>query len=77
MKWFEQTPSSGQEELRVRGITERPPPSDVSGDIKVRDGMCLVSLWNDGVTTSHLAPRTEERWVRALVVISVANDAKA
>ena len=60
-----------------RGIVERPPQSDVSGAIKVRDGMCLVSLWNDGVTTSHLAPRTEEQWVRALVVISVANDTEA
>ena len=52
---------------QVRGATERPPPSDVSGAIKARDGMCLVSLWHDGVKTSHLAPRTEEQWVRALI----------
>ena len=61
----------------VRGEMERPPASGVSGAIKRRDGECLVSLWNDGVITSHLAPRTEEQWVHALIVISVANDTKA
>jgi hypothetical protein len=59
-----------------RGTMERPPASGVSGAIKVRDAMCLVSLWHDGLTMSHLAGITEEQWVCALIVISVANDAK-
>ena len=36
--------------------------------IKACDEMCRVSLWNDGVTTSHLAPRVEGKWVCFLVV---------
>jgi hypothetical protein len=48
--------------------------SAVSNVIKACDGMCLISLWNDGITTFHLAPRTEKQWV--LVVTSVANDAE-
>ena len=55
---------------------ERLPASAVSGAIKTRDQMCLISLWKDGTTTSPLIPRTEEQWVFILVVISVANDAE-
>ena len=60
----------------AKGIRERPPASGVSGAVNARDEVCLISLWNDGVTTSHLVPRTEEQWVRALIVISIIDDAK-
>jgi hypothetical protein len=50
--------------------------SDVSLVVKARDGMCLVSLCRDGLTTSHLAPRAMERWVCLLIVSFIANDAE-
>jgi hypothetical protein len=50
--------------------------SDVSLVVKARDGMCLVSLCRDGLTTAHLVPRVLERWVCLLIVSFVANDAE-
>jgi hypothetical protein len=48
--------------------------SDVSLAVKGRDGLCLVSLCRDGLTTAYLAPRAMERWVCLLIVSFVVND---
>jgi hypothetical protein len=55
---------------------ERLPALAVSGAIKTRDQMCLISLWKDGTTTSPLIPRKEEQWVYILAITYVANDAE-
>ena len=42
-----------------------------SAGIRLRDGQCLISEWEDGTTLSHTVPGTEEQWMRIVAMIAM------